>query len=592
LLRSIPRCFSVRQVRIIARDLRASNLKLFSLPSKSDFLRLHQQMITFEGLEENLKFIILEVENQVRSMADFMAHPTRGLYERIINKDDYIDNLKTIIENNCFSIIHSDKSLRKKEVNRIRSIQTIGVNLERIADFCVNIARQMQYLTDIEFIQGYGYRPMIDEISDGLARILPVLRASDLTGALAICKTEYALDQMYKQNFDQLMFDIRKAYDPRQPITILFIFRYLERIGDALLNIGEALIFYIIGEKIKIEQFQALQSTLDVAGIKEPIHEIDFQSIWGTRSGCRISRVARKNNHDNVPDVQGSIFKEGSVKKISREKTNLEKWQRIFKGLVAEIYGYNEDGENASLLVEYLPGCTLDEIILTSDTDFIENVIFVLKQTLNDVWTSTLERKPVSTESVQQILDRWDAILRVHPDFQRPPSMMGQKKIAATTELLQQCRTLETGIQAPFSVLIHGDFNVSNVLYDHVRQRIHFIDLHRSRESDYIQDVSVFLLSNFRLPVFDADVRARLNMVIKDFFNYAREFAREHNDRTFEVRMAFALVRSFYTSTRFELNFEFAREMFLRAHFLMEKILNHHPRPWETFQLKSDILYM
>ncbi|MEZ4552150.1 MAG: hypothetical protein R2874_17250 [Desulfobacterales bacterium] len=37
-----PRCFSVRQVRIIAQDLRASNLELFSLPSKSDFLRFYQ----------------------------------------------------------------------------------------------------------------------------------------------------------------------------------------------------------------------------------------------------------------------------------------------------------------------------------------------------------------------------------------------------------------------------------------------------------------------------------------------------------------------------------------------------------------------
>jgi hypothetical protein len=42
LLRCIPRCFSVRKVRIIARDLRASHLKLFSLPSKSNFLRFYQ----------------------------------------------------------------------------------------------------------------------------------------------------------------------------------------------------------------------------------------------------------------------------------------------------------------------------------------------------------------------------------------------------------------------------------------------------------------------------------------------------------------------------------------------------------------------
>jgi phosphate uptake regulator/aminoglycoside phosphotransferase len=549
-------------------------------------------MITFEGLEENLKFIILEVENQVRSLSGFIKKPSRKIYERIITKDDYIDNLKTIIENKCFSKIHSDKSLQKREINRIRSIQIICVNLERIADYCVNIARQMRYLNDVDLIQKYGYREMIDAILEGLSKILTVLQESNLTGALAICKSEYSLDQMYKVNFDQLMFDIRKAYDPRQPITILFIFRYLERIGDSLLNVGEALIFYIIGEKIKIEQFQALQSTLDDAGIKDAIHEIDFQSIWGTRSGCRIGSVKSKNTDNGVPDVQGSIFKEGTIKKIAREKANLERWQKTFKGLVADIYGYNEDGDNASLLVEYLPGCTLDEIILTSETEFINNVLFVLKQTLNDVWDSTLSMTPVPLNHIQQIIDRRNAILRVHPDFNRKSSQVGGKKIASSAELLGQCREIEKTINAPFSVLIHGDFNVSNVLYDHAPQRIHFIDLNRSCEFDYVQDVSVFLISNFRIPVFDAIVRDRLNHIIEEMFNYARGFAREHNDPTFDIRMAFALARSFYTSTRFELNKEFATEMFLRAHFLMERILDHRSESCETFKLQSDILFM
>ncbi|MBC2714140.1 MAG: phosphotransferase [Desulfobacteraceae bacterium] len=549
-------------------------------------------MITFEGLEENLKFIILEVENQVISLSRFIKHPSRNLYERIITKDDYIDNLKIIIENKCFSKIHSDKALRKKEINRIRSIQIICVNFERIADFCVNITRQMGYLSDVNLIRNYGYEEMIDAIKEGIAKVLPVLKAADLTGALAICKSELALDQMYKKNFDQLMFDVRKAYDPREPITILFIFRYLERIGDALLNIGEALIFYIIGEKIKIEQFQALQSTLDVAGIREPIHEIDFQSIWGTRSGCRIGRVEKKQRDDGVPDVQSSIFKEGTIKKISREKSNLERWQKTFSGLVADIYGYNEDGDNASLLVEYLPGCTLDEIILTSDTDPIDNILFVLKQTLSEVWCSTLEKKPVAMNYIQQIFDRWEDILRVHPDSHRASSVMGKKKISSSAELLKKCHQLERNISAPFSVLIHGDFNVSNVLYDHIQQRIHFIDLNRSREFDYIQDVSVFLISNFRIPVFEPVVRERLNHIIEDFFYYTRAFADDHKDNTFDIRMAFALVRSFYTSTRFELNFEFAMEMFLRAHFLMEKILDHRPKSMKSFKLPTEILFM
>jgi phosphate uptake regulator len=549
-------------------------------------------MITFEGLEENLKFIAIEVENQTRATVSFINQPSRKLYENIITKDDYIDNLKTIIENKCFSIIHTNKKLQKKDINRIRSIQTISVNLERIADFCVNIVRQMSYLEDYRLFKKYDYDAMMTEIQVALSKILPVLSQADLTGALVICKAEYTLDQMYKTNFDRIMEEIKKGLRVPELITILFIFRYIERIGDSLLNIGEALIFSIIGEKIKIEQFQALQTTLSKSGFQETISEIDFQAIWGTRSGCRIGRVGQKENGNSAPDVYGSIFKEGTIKKISTEKANLERWNQLFPGLAAKVYGYNEDKENASLLVEYLPGCTLDEVILISDIPYADNALFILQQMLMDIWEATLKPRPAPTNYIQQILDRQEEILRVHPGSFRKASKLGDKIIDSTADLLKKCQYIESSIPAPFTVMIHGDFNVNNILYDHANQRIHFIDLYRSRDFDYVKDVSVFLISNFRMPIFDPVLREKLNHVIKSIFEFAHEFSIQHNDTTFGIRMALALARSFFTSARFELNGSFAKEMLLRSHFLMEKILNHHSNTWETFQLPLTILYL
>ncbi|MCU0599768.1 MAG: phosphotransferase [Desulfobacterales bacterium] len=549
-------------------------------------------MITFEGLEENLKFIAIEVENQTRSTVSFINQPSRKLYESIITKDDYIDNLKTIIENKCFSIIHTNKELKKKDINRIRSIQTICVNLERIADFCVNIVRQMSYLEDYRILKKYDYDAMMSEIQNALSKVLPVLSQADLTGALVICKAEYSLDQMYKVNFDRIMEEIKKGLRVPELITILFIFRYIERIGDSLLNIGEALIFSIIGEKIKIEQFQALQTTLSNSGFQETISEIDFQAIWGTRSGCRIGRVGQKENGNTSPDVYGSIFKEGTGKKISMEKANLERWNQMFPGLVAKVYGYNEDKENASLLVEYLPGCTLDEVILTTDLPYVDNALFILQQMLAEIWEATSKPVPASTNYIQQILSRQDEILRVHSGSFRPASKLGDKIIDSTPDLLQKCLKIESQMRAPFTVMIHGDFNVNNILYDHSNQRIHFIDLYRSRDFDYVKDVSVFLISNFRMPIFEPVMRDRLNHVIQSVFEFAHDFAVHHHDKTFDIRMAFALSRSFFTSARFELNSSFAKEMVLRSHFLMEKIVSQDGMSWETFQLPLSILFL
>ena len=123
--------------------------------------------------------------------------------------------------------------------------------------------------------------------------------------------------------------------------------------------------------------------------------------------------------------------------------------------------------------------------------------------------------------------------------------------------------------------------------------KIKFIDLHRSRDADYLQDASVFIVSNFRLPVFENSLRERLNWVIENFFNFVREFAKTENDETFDFRMTLAIIRSLFTSTRFELNYKLAKEMFLRTHYLMDKIMRHvnSNKVLRDFRVPDAVLY-
>jgi hypothetical protein len=223
--------------------------------------------------------------------------------------------------------------------------------------------------------------------------------------------------------------------------------------------------------------------------------------------------------------------------------------------------------------------------------ELLENSMFVLEQTVTEIWTQTMTPGPLATDYIQQIKSRLESIMNVHPNFWRSAKGFGAKSVASTEELLDRCMEIEQELPAPASMLIHGDFNINNVVYSHEDQRVHFIDLYRCREMDYVQDVSVFLISNFRIPFFAANLRRSLNWIIERFYGFADGFAKEHGDETFQARLALGLARSFITSTRFELNFEFAREMFLRGHFLMEKMLMHRGRPWNTFQLPVNVLY-
>ncbi len=544
-------------------------------------------MMNFGSLEENLKFLVLEVESQITLTFRLLNDAEPDLLEKISAKDDYVDNLKTVIENECFSRLHDINAEGAEEIKTIRAAQTIAVNLERIADFCVNIARQTEYLIEFNQLHQSNFQEMFALIQDSLKHVLTAFERRDLTEALRICRSEQQLDELYKENFDWIMARLRTGHFVEDLITTLFIFRYLERIGDALLNIGEALIFAVTGERIKIEQFDALKEVLARANFEESVSGAEFKAIWGSRSGCRIGRVDMAVG-DSDP-AQG-LYKEGVKIKIRREKENIEYWERIMPGLAPRILGYQENADKATLLVEFLPGRTLDSVILGNDEKTLQLAMAALEETLTVVWQRTLKSGPTPTDYMAQLKARLDNVRRVHPGFMRSWKAIDKLEIRSSEDLIDRCAVIEQAHPAPFRIQIHGDFNANNLIFNPGSGNINYIDFYRSREADYVQDVSVFLVSNFRMPVFEPPLRQRLNRVIGRFFRFSAGFARDHGDEGFEMRLALALARSFYTSTRFELNRDFAHDMFTRAHYLMEKALDHQG-PAAAFRLEREVLY-
>ena len=95
---------------------------------------------------------------------------------------------------------------------------------------------------------------------------------------------------------------------------------------------------------------------------------------------------------------------------------------------------------------------------------------------------------------------------------------------------------------------------------------------------DYVQDVSVFMVSNYRLQILDAPHRRRILGLATAFYHMVRQFADDVGDESFAVRLAFGLARSFATSTRFILDKSLAKKMVLRARYLIELLLRDADR--------------
>lgn len=538
------------------------------------------------GLQENFHFLVLEVCKQIEETHAFMQAPNQRQMERITGRDDYIDGLKSLIEEKVYSLLMSSV-MERRRANLLRSINTIATNLERIADFAVNVVGQMQYLTDPAFINAYDYHAYFEEVQDGLETITEAFTSQDISLAFHICQCEFHLDAFFQTTMERLLQELAKGRNTGDLVTALFIFRYLERMGDSLLNIGEAIIFALLGERLKIHQYQALRESLANSGMNTPISEVEFESIWGTRSGCRIGKVQEKSEGETAQRV---IFKEGNPSKLATERANIEHWQEIMPGLAPKVFGFQAEKSSASILLEYLEGCTFQELLLNSEAEYQENALFLITETLKIIWQNTKEAEPADATFLKQLRSRIDDVFRVHPKFKCGSQSIGDLEVVSLDNSLKRLEARTIGLVSPFSVYIHGDFNTNNIIYDHNQQRIHFIDLHRSAASDYAQDVSVFLVSNFRMPVQRSVLRNRINRVNMDFLHFTQTYARDSGDATFDARLTLGLLRSFITSTRFELNEDFAKEMYLRGCYLLEKMNDHGKKPWEEFQLPSNVL--
>jgi phosphate uptake regulator len=549
-------------------------------------------MRRFDEIYENFVFMITEVTSQVEQTLQFFSEAGPELVHKIKARDDYIDNLKSLIEEKTFARILSGQEVNRQRVNQLRSVNTIASNLERIGDFAVNIVSQTQYLGDIGFIEDYNYQAPFDEVLAGLGAIQTALERRDVNLAFNICQCEFNLDKLFRACITRILSELPQSDRSGDLLTTLFIFRYLERMGDSLLNIGEAILFALMGERMKIHQYQALTESLSATGfdaeMASAVSAVEFESIWGTRSGCRIGTVQEKTTPS---PSHPALFKQGSHKKLLEEKENIALWETLSPGLPPKVWAFQPgDDGHASILLEYLPGCTFQDVVINADLEATLNALFILWEILSQVWLETKRPGPCRAGFVGQIRSRQEAVYRFHSQFESKSGWIGEVKVPSMTELVDQMAAVESEIEAPFSVFIHGDLNVNNIIYDPTRQRIHFIDLHRSAQADYVQDVSVFLVSNFRLPVTDTRIRSRLNRVILDFYRMAALFADQQGDTTFAARLALGLGRSLFTSTRFELNRDFAKQMYLRAVYFLEKLADHRGRPWSEFQLPEKTL--
>jgi phosphate transport system protein len=175
------------------------------------------------------------------------------LAQRVIDSDDEIDNMEFVVEDKCIKLIALQSPLAK-DLRIIATALKIITDLERIADYAVDIAKITIKLADEVYIKELIDIPRMAEITINMVRgSIDAYVKLDVSEAQNVAKMDDEVDGLYKQTFRELLFIMME--DPKtvhQATNFLLISRYLERIGDHVTNICERIIHTVTSEHVNL----------------------------------------------------------------------------------------------------------------------------------------------------------------------------------------------------------------------------------------------------------------------------------------------------------------------------------------------------
>ena len=190
----------------------------------------------------------------VQQSMEALIRRDRELARQVMEDDDHIDDMIVEIENRCLLLIAKQQPI----AHDLRIIATgfkISTDLERIGDHAFDIAR-----TTLELPEGHANKPedfrFITSLAncaiDMLDTATHAYEHADVPLAETVCRKDDEIDKQFARAFQEcspLMSE--GAAGVRLGTQLLFIFHFLERIGDHAVNIAEWVIYLETAERIR-----------------------------------------------------------------------------------------------------------------------------------------------------------------------------------------------------------------------------------------------------------------------------------------------------------------------------------------------------
>lgn len=204
--------------------------------------RYHRDLDKLKTLTEGLaNQVSIAVENAVAALRD----SNLDMAKEVVQGDREVDEMSQRIENLCLQLLALQQPMAR-DLRQIVGILKIGIDLERIGDLAVDVARvtvqsKKIAVTKLEYIPR-----MAEVIKRMISQSMEALINDDADMARQTTKWDYEIDGLYVKARDKLLKIIIESPDAiNEGISLLMVNRHLERIGDHICNICESIVYMV-----------------------------------------------------------------------------------------------------------------------------------------------------------------------------------------------------------------------------------------------------------------------------------------------------------------------------------------------------------
>jgi phosphate transport system protein len=209
-------------------------------------IKYEQELST---VQNKLVLMCRLTELAIEKSVTALVRRDKELSSEVIADDKNVDNLEREIEQDCLKILLMEHPVAK-DFREVSAALKMITDLERIADQASDISEIALQFKDEKYIKKLEHIPLMAELAIGMVKDSV---ESYLNRDLALARGLDARDDKVDELFETIKKDLVELIkadgnNADQAILLMMIAKYLERIGDHAVNIGEWVEYAIIGQ--------------------------------------------------------------------------------------------------------------------------------------------------------------------------------------------------------------------------------------------------------------------------------------------------------------------------------------------------------